>query len=109
MKNTPNYKKIYTDLINKKFPEKKQLLSSILDKKKLSVLDVINIDSKLPSLKEGEFKDGRFRSYDKATILQILDYQKENNCSNVQVAKEFGLSKNTITKWKKIFIVTKKR
>ena len=41
----------------------------------------------------------------KTTILEILQYQKNNNLNNNQLADHFKLSRNTITKWKKIYII----
>lgn len=100
----PNYKKIYTDLILKKHPEKYQSCSSILQKEVLSTLDVIKLNQIIftsEDLKTALFNQ-KMRSYDKATIIEILEYQKKNKLSNTKVAEEFKLSRNSIAKWKKI-------
>ena len=47
----------------------------------------------------------KFRSYKKSDILNILDYQKENGLNNSQLANHFRLSRNTVSKWKKLFLV----
>lgn len=109
MKNTaPNYKKIYTDLICKKYAQNKEELLPLLKKTKLTSLDIINIDNKLCSIAKLNYnicEDQKFRSYDKSAILQILDYQKKHNFNNTSIAKKYNLSRNTVSKWKKIFIV----
>lgn len=107
LSNMPNYKNIYTNLIRKKFPDREDILE-LMNKKTLTSLDIIQIDRQLHS--PSEIKDvysinQKFRSYDKNAILQILDHQKKHNYTNTLVAKEFGLSRNTIGKWKKIFLV----
>lgn len=97
----PNYKKIYTDLILMKFPEKKKVCNVFLQKEELSELDVISLEQLIFGNKNIENK--KHRSYEKSTIFRILDFQKKNKLNNSQLAKHFGLSRNTITKWKKIF------
>ncbi|MEG1312742.1 MAG: helix-turn-helix domain-containing protein [Bacilli bacterium] len=101
---SPNYKKIYTDLLNKKFPEKISECTNILSKKELNFIDIIKLNNKI-------FSDSpyhspinqKLRSYDKKTIITILAYQKNKKLNNSQLANHFGLSRNTVTKWKKIF------
>ncbi|UWX61823.1 helix-turn-helix domain-containing protein [Chryseobacterium oranimense] len=106
MKNIPDYKRIYTDLINERHPEKKETFRTILSQKDLSILDVIKCST---ILTDGEDKNAvtfnqRHRCFDRETILEILDYQKEHGYSNAQLARHFKLSRNTIAKWKKKFI-----
>lgn len=100
---SPDYKRIYSDIIRKKFPEKMLLCNQILNKKKLSVMDVIELNSKIFSATDNEtlIFNQTHKAYDKASILQILDYQKKNRLNNQQLANHFKLSRNTITKWKK--------
>ncbi|AZA47448.1 helix-turn-helix domain-containing protein [Chryseobacterium carnipullorum] len=104
-KSGPDYKKIYTDIILKKHPGKYALCSSILQKKVLSVLDVIKLNQLIFSFEDLETSlfNQKHKSYDKDTILEILDYQKKNGYTNKQVADEFRLSRNSVAKWKKIF------
>lgn len=101
----PNYRKIFEDMILKRFPERRDELSQYLVTDNLTDINVIDLNQKL----FGKSKDDTFnfnqkhRSYDKDTIFQILDYQRKENLNNIQVAKYFGLSRNTISKWKKLF------
>lgn len=94
----PNYKKIYSDIISAHFPEKENELKSILAKDELSCLDVIQLNNKLFGNQTPKHK-----SYDKPTILQILSHQKTYNLNNTELAHHFQLSRNTVTKWKKMF------
>ncbi|KMQ68564.1 transposase [Chryseobacterium sp. FH2] len=105
MENTPDYKKIYSDMINIKYPEKKEICDQLLSKANLSTLDIIEISRILfnKSSKESSGFNQRHRSYNKSTIFQILEYQKKNKLNNSQLAKHFKLSRNTVTKWKNQF------
>lgn len=101
--NRPNYKLIYLDIIEYKFPFKKKLCKEFFKKKELSFLDVIEINKIIfakSDLNDLQFNQ-RYRSYDVDTIFKILQYQKENGFTNVQVASKFNMSRNTITSWKK--------
>jgi len=105
----PDYKRIYTDLVNEKYPERKSEHISLLSKEKLSVLDVITLNKILFNDDNREDKETsdfnqNHRAYDRQAILQILDYQKKWKCTNSQLAIHFKLSRNTITKWKKKFL-----
>ncbi|RKT01690.1 helix-turn-helix domain-containing protein [Chryseobacterium defluvii] len=101
----PNYHKIYNDLIEKKYPEKKQGCLAILSKQQLSAMDIIELNRIIfnPENREGMKINQKHRSYDKLTIIQMLDYQKENGLNNTELAKHFSLSRNSVAKWKKYF------
>ncbi|MCF2221499.1 helix-turn-helix domain-containing protein [Chryseobacterium sp. PS-8] len=98
-----NYKKIYQDILEMKFPEKKEQCFSVLNKKELSMLDVIDLNQKIfgKSDKQTDVFNQRHRSYDKSAVLKILEYQTVNNLNNSELAKHFKLSRNTITKWRR--------
>lgn len=103
--NKPDYKRIFFDILYKKYPHKIQKCMKILSKKSLSATDIIMLNDIIfetqSRLSENSHK---FRSYDKTTILRILDYQKKNKLNNTQLASHYKLSRNTITKWKKFFL-----
>lgn len=103
----PNYKNIYTDILLKKFPHKQQACLSILNKTDLSDLDVIELNKMIFGKKsqETERQNQKYRSYNKTTILEILDYKIKNNLNDSQLASHFKLSRNTVSKWKKMFAV----
>ncbi len=101
---TPNYKRIFQDIIKMKYPHKEERCRNILDKKELLVMDVININQMIFGTKDKEsfaFNQSH-RSYNTKTILEILDYQKKNKLNNSELALHFKMSRNTITKWKKL-------
>jgi DNA-binding transcriptional regulator YiaG len=100
---TPNYKKIYTDLLNSKHPDKKHKCENILSKKELNFIDVIRLNEIIfdKGDKETQEMNQKYRSYDKNTVIKILKYQEDNNLSNVQVANYFRMSRTTLLNWKK--------
>lgn len=102
---SPNYKRIYEDIIMEKCPEKIEEYRQILKKEKLSELDIIELEKKIFGLadKETFSFNQKHRSYNESTILKILQYQKIHKCNNSQLAIHFKLSRNTITKWKRLF------
>lgn len=102
---SPDYKKIYNDIIARKYPEKKEQCNSILTKQDLSFLDIIKLNSLLFDVKNREvsISNQRHKSYDISAINEILEYQIKNKLNNSQLALHFKLSRNTIAKWKKLF------
>ncbi|PKF72473.1 transposase [Chryseobacterium sp. PMSZPI] len=103
--NAPNYKKIYTDLIQQKYPEYFVQCQKVLSKERLSFFDIIQLNSIVSEKSEQRTKeDQKFRSYKKSDIYEILEYQKKHDLNNSQLAKHFKLSRNTIAKWKQHFI-----
>lgn len=105
-KSTPNYHQIYNDIINKKYPSRKEECRFLLNKENLSVLDIIELNSRIFGISDQrtEAFNQSHRSYNKSSILMMLDYQKKNKLTNSQLAKHFKLSRNTVTKWKRLFI-----
>jgi|SRR5690554_1072910 len=99
---SPNYKKIFQDIIKLKHPEKQSVCENILAKDELSFLDVLKLNTLIFGHHEKK-QSANYRSYDQATILEILDFQKKNKLNNTQVANHFKMSRNTIAAWKKIF------
>lgn len=107
MKNTPNYRKIYEDMIAKKYPEKSAQCQRILNKKKISTMDIIMLNNIIIGFDANEIRrNQKLKSYDKDTIFEILMYQKNNRLNNKQTAIHFNISRNTLTRWKKKFLVT---
>lgn len=106
-KSKPDYRRIYSDIIIKKYPHLKEEYMSILGKKNWSVLDVLHINKKIFGIPETETAhfNQRHRSYNKSDIFEILDYQKIHNLNNSQLAEHFRLSRNTVAKWKKMFLM----
>ena len=101
----PNYKRIYEDLIDRKYPHKKEVCKAFLAKEKLTSMDVFLLNDLIfgKETKDEHESDQKYRSYDKTSIIKILQYQKINKLNNTQLADHFGLSRNTVAKWKKMF------
>ncbi|KMQ62244.1 transposase [Chryseobacterium sp. BLS98] len=106
---TPDYHRIYNDIINKKHPTRKEECRFLLDKQNLSVLDIIELNRKIFGLSDQmtETFNQSHRSYNKSSILKILDYQEKNKLNNMQLARHFKLSRNTVARWRKLFIAEK--
>lgn len=104
----PDYQRIYKDFLKMKFPEKEKDCLSLLQKENFSQLDVIKIESIIFGKNQNDelLSNGSHRSYDKSTIFEILEYQKKKNLNNTELAKHYGLSRNTVAKWKKYFQVS---
>lgn len=101
----PNYLQIFKDILTEKFPDKKIAEIELASEKELSVSEVLKFN-KLVFGKEAAMNgNGKFRSYDKETILSILHYQKQNYCSNSELARIYNVSRNSISAWKKVFKV----
>ena len=101
----PNYKNIYLDIISKKFPSKTDTYEKILSKKILSNYDVIVLNKELFPNAKNQTENQKLKSYTKETILKILDYQKVKKLNITELARHFSISRNTIAKWRKIYIV----
>lgn len=95
--NRPYYQKLYADMIRDKYPEKASCCAKFFKKDTWIALDIININKIL--FGESEL-DKQHRAYDEQSIMYILQYQYDNSLYNYEVAQEFGISRNTLTKWK---------
>lgn len=98
----PDFNLIYYDIITQKYPQKYAVCKYLLLKKELMALDILKINALIFGTSEKNSQ--QYRSYSKADILRILDYQKKNQLSNTQLALHFKLSRNTVGKWKKNFL-----
>ncbi|MBO6212864.1 hypothetical protein SAMN05421738_112104 [Algoriella xinjiangensis] len=96
----PNYQKIYQDIINRNYPDKQKQTEKLL-KKEMTALNVIKISEILNVNDTTE--NQKHKSYDLNSILEILNVQKLNNFTNIQVSEKFRISRNTVAKWKKIY------
>lgn len=105
MKNnkSPDYQRIFTDIIDFKYPDKKEICRSLLKKEILSTLDILKLNELIFGKESKEVMkfNQSHKVYDKNTINYILKYQKENKLSNSHIAIRFKLSRCTIAKWKK--------
>lgn len=101
----PDYARIYSDLIQLKFPELQNEMQEYLQIKKIGYFDIQQINKKLFGEKKHEQLsiEQKYKAYDVATILEMLRYQKEYGYTNTQLANHFRLSRNTVANWKKTF------
>ncbi|WP_068942000.1 helix-turn-helix domain-containing protein [Chryseobacterium timonianum] len=102
--NQPNYKVIFEDIIAKKYPKKEKDCRSLLNKKKLTTFNILELNKKIfGTSTESLLINQKHKSYNRCDIVQILIYQRKKNLSNQQISEHFKLSRNTVAKWKKIF------
>lgn len=104
-KQTPDYQRIFSDVLELRFPQKKKECKDILEKDKLTELDVIQLNKIIfgPFNYDAATFNQSHRSYKKDSILKILAYQVEYELNNSQLTSQFKMSRNTITKWKKMY------
>ena len=66
-----NYKQIFNDIIDTKFPHKKDDCLHLLNKEELSAIDIIRINKKIfGQNNENEILNQKHRSYSKSDILK---------------------------------------
>ncbi len=89
-----------------KYPEKLEICSSLLQKDVLSTLDVLRLNQMIFGIKRSGSNrvNQRHKSYDITTIMEILEYQRKKGYTNVGIANEFQISRNSLAKWKKLFL-----
>lgn len=105
LKQNINYQQIFRDILDTKYPEKKKVCIPLLQKENLSAMDIVKINTEIFGIsRETNSFNQKHRSYSKSDIFHILDYQKKHNLNNSQLANYFKLSRNTVAKWKKIFL-----
>ncbi|GEN74043.1 helix-turn-helix domain-containing protein [Chryseobacterium lathyri] len=97
---TPNYQKIYQDLLKFKGLDKEITIPKL--EKSIDIIRFNDLISKRQKEKRSEITQ-HAKSYDEESILMLLRYQKKNNLNNTQLANEFRLSRNSVSKWKKIY------
>ncbi|CAA7196671.1 MULTISPECIES: helix-turn-helix domain-containing protein [Chryseobacterium] len=97
-----NYKLLFLDILDKKYPEKKESCRNILKKQELSILDIIDLNRIIFGCIDQERSrfDQNHRSYNESSVFQILDYQKKHKLNNSELARHFKLSRHTVRKWK---------
>ncbi|MFY1047161.1 helix-turn-helix domain-containing protein [Chryseobacterium sp. GP-SGM7] len=102
----PNYKKIFEDIVEKKCPDRLQEFNHYFRKKSFTIMDVIDLNNKIFALKDRDtiIFNQKHKSYDRETILKILAYQEKEKLNNIQLANHFNLSRNTVGKWRKLYM-----
>ncbi|ROH97483.1 hypothetical protein BCF50_2330 [Chryseobacterium daecheongense] len=101
----PNYNKIYHDMLKKEHPEKlkdpsiRRLLSKLH-----TTEDILKFNDKLfTQSREKQQNNQKLKTYDKQTMLKLLQYQDKHGFSTSYMSKKYKISRTTITKWRKTF------
>jgi response regulator of citrate/malate metabolism len=102
---TPNYTKIYQDMLQMEHPEKLKdpkivkLLNNLHN-----VEDILKLNQKIfKESKESIKNNQKLRNYDKPTVLKILQYQNKHEFSTSYISRKYKISRTTIAKWRKMF------
>ncbi|PKF73591.1 hypothetical protein CW752_13550 [Chryseobacterium sp. PMSZPI] len=97
----PNYKKIYLDMLRMEHPEKLKdpKIKEFLEKLHTSE-DVLKFNEKL--FKQSK-ENQKLKTYDKKTMLKLLEYQKKHGHSTSYMSRKYKISRTTLAKWKSIF------
>lgn len=100
----PNYKQIYLDIIEEKYPEK---INDTQVKNKIenirTAMDILLLNNLVFGKKVCKIENQKLHSYDETSIRTILEFQRNSNLNNTELAKHFKISRNTVAKWKKLF------
>lgn len=101
----PNYSKIYHDILQIEYPEKlKDPKIKALLKKLNTAEDILNFNDKVfKQSKESLKNNQQLRTYDKKTVLKLLQYQKKHDLSISHMSREYKISRTTLSRWKKMF------
>ncbi len=91
-------------MITDKYPEKAYRCEHFLKKKELTTLDIISLNIILCT-RDSQQVNQKLKSYDRSAIFEILSYQKQHALTNMATARYFKISRTTLQKWKRIFIV----
>ncbi|ALR29142.1 MULTISPECIES: hypothetical protein [Chryseobacterium] len=101
----PNYKKIYQDMLKQDQPEKLQdpKIQTLLKNLKTTE-DVLNFNELVfKQSKESLRNNQKLKTYDKKTMLKLLQYQKKHGFSTSYMSTKYKISRTTLAKWKKTF------
>ncbi|MET3038093.1 helix-turn-helix domain-containing protein [Chryseobacterium sp. NRRL B-14859] len=97
----PNYKKIYQDMLRLEYPEK------LKDPKIRELLERLHTSEDVLKFNEKLFKQSKenqkLKTYDKKTMLKLLQYQKKHGYSTSYMSKKYKISRTTLSKWKNMF------
>ncbi|CAA7194926.1 MULTISPECIES: helix-turn-helix domain-containing protein [Chryseobacterium] len=107
IKSTINYKLIFKDILDQKYPEKKELCKPLLSKESLSTMDIIDLNKRIFGAvdEDTESFNQSHKAYSQSSILYILDYQKKFKLNNSEAARHFKLSRYTLREWKKRYLI----
>ncbi|MFC7346372.1 helix-turn-helix domain-containing protein [Chryseobacterium zhengzhouense] len=100
----PNYNRIYQDLLKMNHPEKLECPKVREQLEKLdSTEEILKLNERLfKQSKETAKTNQQLKTYDKKTMLKLLNYQKKHDLSTSFMSRKYNISRTTFSKWKKI-------
>lgn len=101
----PNYTKIYEDMLKQDYPDKLKDPKIVTLLKKLNTTeDVLKFNDKLfEQSRESQQNNQKLKTYDKKTMIKLLQYQKKHEFSTSYMSRKYKISRTTLAKWKKMF------
>jgi response regulator of citrate/malate metabolism len=101
----PNYTKIYEDMLKQDYPDKLKDPKILTLLKKLNTTeDILKFNDKLfEQSRESQQNNQKLKTYDKKTMLKLLQYQKKHEFSTSYMSRKYKISRTTLAKWKKMF------
>jgi len=101
----PNYTKIYQDMLKQDYPDKLKDPKIVTLLKKLNTTeDILKFNDKLfEQSRESQQNNQKLKTYDKKTMLKLLQYQKKHEFSTSYMSRKYKISRTTLAKWKKMF------
>jgi hypothetical protein len=79
----PNYKQIYLDILSQKYPHKKDVCEKLLEKKRLSVMDVIELNEKIFGIGNQQSKEFNQSQRSYADLTSFIYWITRKNISSV--------------------------
>jgi response regulator of citrate/malate metabolism len=100
----PNYNRIYQDLLQQQHPEKLKCPKIREQLCKLdSTEDILKLNEKLfKQNKETSKTNQQLKTYDKKTMMKLLNYQKKHGFSTSFMSTKYNISRTTFAKWRKL-------
>lgn len=101
----PNYTKIYQDMLKQDYPDKLKDPKILTLLKKLNTTeDILKFNDKVfEQSRESQQNNQKLKTYDKKTMLKLLQYQKKHEFSTSYMSRKYKISRTTLAKWKKMF------
>lgn len=80
-------------------PKIQKLLNGLRTTEEILNFNDLIFEQSKESLKSNQ----QLKTYDKKTILKLLQYQKKHDFSTSYMSRQYKISRTTIAKWRKMF------
>ncbi|MFP3598368.1 helix-turn-helix domain-containing protein [Chryseobacterium sp. SIMBA_029] len=92
-------------MLKQDYPDKLKDPKILTLLKKLNTTeDILKFNDKLfEQSRESQQNNQKLKTYDKKTMLKLLQYQKKHEFSTSYMSRKYKISRTTLAKWKKMF------